>query len=298
MTMDSNLFVDVATVKREIGKVRGDAARKLFLPVLEGRMVQQFDCAAKMYVSGEGRTAKWVKAGRFNRAIVPHYFVRRVDAERRESLAFQPRAGFCDVTGHANERSVLAALIPSNVVCGNKVPTCRFESEDLRTHLLWIAIANSLVIDWLVRRRLSTTLNFFVWRQIPFPVVRANDINGRFLIEAAVRLSCHSPFDVFWLEGILKQAGIHISTALSVPTHGERQSMIARLDRIVAGLFNLSADEVELVRRDFAREKLGASPSSRKKRGIDSIDVSAEMANANFADELQTPSPWTEYQAQ
>ena len=62
---------------------------------------------------------------------------------------------------------MLAALIPSHAVCGNKVPTCRFDPADHGLDLLWLAIANSFVVDWCVRRRVGTSLNFFVWEQIP-----------------------------------------------------------------------------------------------------------------------------------
>lgn len=47
------------------------------------------------------------------------------------------RACFCDVTGQHNVRTVLAALIPPHCVCGNKVPVCRFDREDIRLPLLW-----------------------------------------------------------------------------------------------------------------------------------------------------------------
>lgn len=77
------------------------------------------------------------------------------------------RAGFCDITGQTNERTVLAALIPAGVVCGNKVPTIDFGSH-VRT-LSWVGIANSFIFDWLVRRSITTTLNFFMLRNLPVP---------------------------------------------------------------------------------------------------------------------------------
>src|SRR5579871_4686396 len=66
------------------------------------------------------------------------------EATRERTRRF--RAGFCDITGQTNERSMLAALVPPGVICGNKVPTITFEGDEAdisRLHL-WLAMANSL----------------------------------------------------------------------------------------------------------------------------------------------------------
>jgi hypothetical protein len=58
------------------------------------------------------------------------------------------------------------------VVCGNKVPTITFE-DDGDEHMSWlfIAIANSLPLDWVARRLLTTSVNYFLLRSLPLPPI-------------------------------------------------------------------------------------------------------------------------------
>jgi hypothetical protein len=86
----------------------------------------------------------------------------------------QARIGFCDITGQTNERTMLAARIPPGVVCGNKVPTIVFPKGGKRGRIIanaWIGIANSFVFDWLLRRVVTTTVNYFLLLDLPFPVL-------------------------------------------------------------------------------------------------------------------------------
>jgi hypothetical protein len=101
-----------------------------YLPLFEGRMVHQFDAAAKGYRSGQGRTARWDPLPWTEKRIAPHYFVAEAYATKVRNNYFLPRAGYCDVTGHANERTVLAALVSGHSVCGNKVSTCQFDVDE------------------------------------------------------------------------------------------------------------------------------------------------------------------------
>ena len=145
------------------------------LPLIEGRMVHQHRVSAKRYVSGRGRRAVWEVQFPFGSSLVPQWLIRAEDLRPGvRSRVNESRAGFCDITGQTNERTVLAALIPANVVCGNKVPTVDFASSVLPS--AWVGIANSFTFDWLVRRLVTTTLNFFILRNLPIPAWdREND---------------------------------------------------------------------------------------------------------------------------
>ena len=103
------------------------------LPVYEGRMVDQFDHRAKAYRSGRGRS----------RSLgVPS--VRRSAQGHRSSVASSAREHPAKLgdrtralpnrlvrrnTAPRNERSLVAALIPPGVICGNKVPTFDFPAR-------------------------------------------------------------------------------------------------------------------------------------------------------------------------
>jgi hypothetical protein len=246
MTKDSGAFRDRAQLLRQrcIENEDGSWSSRngiKYLPLYEGRMVNQFDNAAKAYKGGQGRTAQWIPLSFTNKAIVPHYFVADSYIDKYDLVEAPARAGFCDVTGHANERTVLSALIPKGVPCGNKVPTLLFDNDDPKLHLIWLALANSFVIDWLVRRRISTTLNFFHWYSIPFPRISPNSVMGRELSEAATKL-CH----------IDTRYRANTSTrSYHKDVLKNRSGVRAQIDAIVAELFDLTLTEYVLILSDF-----------------------------------------------
>ena len=144
------------------------------LPVIEGRMVHHHRVSAKRYVSGRGRRAEWQVQLPFGVPLHPQWLIELADLRPDlKDRVIRPRAGFCDITGQTNERTVLAAMIPAGVVCGNKVPTVDFASDEQA--YAWVGLANSFVFDWLARRCVTTTLNFFILRSLPIPEWEAAD---------------------------------------------------------------------------------------------------------------------------
>ena len=223
MTTDRHLFLGSSDIDdRAIDR---GLVRRLY----EGRMVHQFDSTAKTYRGGRGRSAEWavwLPGERFESQFcidatsLPPELINHVS---------RWRAGFCDVTGHANERTVLAAMIPPGALCGNKVPTVVV--DDPRFHLIWIAIANSFVVDWFLRRSVTTTLNFHYLLETPFPWIAPSSAIGQSLIK--------------------------LSKSLSAPLTRSRTELWQRaharaeIDCLVAGLFSLNVSDLRAILDDF-----------------------------------------------
>ena len=160
------------------------------LPVIEGRMVQPHRVGAKEYLSGEGRRARWGNLPPGESRIASQFWMplRHMAPEACHRTS-QVRAGFCDITGQTNERTMMAALIPPGAVCGNKVPTVLFPNDPSEERLLlWLAVVNSLPFDWLMRRVVTTTVNYFVLTSIRLPDLSSESLPGRRLIEVSRRL--------------------------------------------------------------------------------------------------------------
>jgi hypothetical protein len=278
MTNDSHAFVTGAELTERGSEVLPDGVRstrdgRRFLPVYEGRMVHQFDSMAKAYETGQARTATWLPLGVHEKRLRPHFYIDEADALRKN---VQPtaRPGFCDITGHANERSVLAALIPAGAVCGNKVPTCRFSSAAPEIGLLWLAIANSFVVDWLVRRRISTTLNFFHWKHVPFPKLDPNCEAAGKLIEKAKLLT----------EGGFPNVSILGEMSLVASYLEERAILRAEIDALVAKLFDLTPQDYVTILADFPlldRHQPALTDDPRGGRGLRST-VTRDLALLEF----------------
>lgn len=157
------------------------------LPLTEGRMVHQLRFGAKSYVSGTGRKAIWNAMPIGASTVRPQFWIspKQLPASVRDRVS-RSRAGFCDIAGQTNERSMLAAVIPANVVCGNKVPTAIFPNAPGEDSLhLWCAMVNSLAFDWLLRRVLTTTVNYFLLQSVPLPPVKPGTLPARRIVDAA-----------------------------------------------------------------------------------------------------------------
>lgn len=218
-------------------------SRDVLLPVYEGRMVHQYDHTAKQYCSGDGRSAKWESPVPGKGTISPHFFVTEEYALSRN---WQPveRVGYCEISGHANERTVLAALIPAFAVCGNKVPVLR--SESAQQSKLWLAFSNSLAVDWVIRRWVSTTINQFYWRNIPFPV-GLSSADQALVIKMVELLSCAS--------GGATKPAVWL---------GRRAQLRAAIDAVVMNAYNITPAERETILKDFPIFTKAAFPGDER----------------------------------
>jgi hypothetical protein len=210
-------------------------------PVVEGRMVHQYRHAWKVYITGQGRAARWKTIPRKGSChFLPQFWCGESDLGRSlQQRVSSLRFGFCDITGQTNERTMLASAIPAGVVCGNKVPTLSFDgrsSENAETRgYLWLGIVNSFAYDWLVRRVTTTTLNFFVLRSVPLPAIDADSKEAQGLVSLARTLSrCD-----------------HVSQDDRLLSEWEYAEFRAEVEWRVLGAYDLDLAQLSLILEDF-----------------------------------------------
>lgn len=199
------------------------------LPVVEGRMVQQHRFGAKCYVSGSGRSATWDPC---HYGCVPQFYIPRKHlSEHIRKRIIAPRAGYCDIAGQTNERAMMSAIIPSNVVCGNKVPTVVFPNDPTGDRIyLWVGIVNSFAFDWLIRRIISTTVNYFLLLSVPIPQIELDSNLAKTIISCTKRLSCMT--DEYYRTN-------------------EMQDLRIKIEVAVAKAYGLSLEDIRLILQDF-----------------------------------------------
>ncbi|PCM45557.1 Eco57I restriction-modification methylase domain-containing protein [Marinobacter sp. ANT_B65] len=206
------------------------------VPLVEGRMVQAHRFGVKGHVSGSGRSARWETYPIGGSRLSPQFWIRPSDIPRANQHRIDLlRVGFCDIAGQTNERSLMAALIPAGVVCGNKVPTILFPEDPSEERLLvWVAIANSFVFDWMLRRVLTTTVNYFLLQSIPLPRLAKGGLPWQKLVIASRELRT------------IDNAGATHETC-------ERMAQLrAEIDAEVAVAYGLNLKDMELVLQDFS----------------------------------------------
>lgn len=260
--LDAPRSIWTPTIVREVDMTR---ERSLFereglpglVPLIEGRMVHQFRHTAKAYVSGSGRRAQWDVCEVGEARLRPQFWIDPENLpEQIQARIASDRIGFCDIAGQTNERAMMAARIPVDVACGNKVPTITLPSAtDPAIPALWLAIANSLVFDWLLRRVLTTTVNYFVLRSVPFPDLDADSPSARRIDELVQ----------------LVEAANHSATESSTP------QLIAELrseiDALVMLAYGLEARDVELILQDFPLLDRGQIPLPGESRSTITSDL-------------------------
>ena len=205
------------------------------LPLVEGRMVQAHRFGVKGHMSGTGRSALWEAYPIGGSRLSPQFWIRPSDMPRaNRHRADMLRVGFCDIAGQTNERSLMAALIPADVICGNKVPTILFPEDSSQERLLvWTAIANSFAFDWMLRRVLTTTVNYFLLQSVPLPKITKDGLPWKKLVSAARELQS------------LDSAG---STR---ETYERFAQLRGEIDAEVAVAYGLDLKDMELVLQDF-----------------------------------------------
>lgn len=205
------------------------------LPLVEGRMVQAHRFGVKGHVSGTGRSALWEAFPIGGSRLSPQFWIRLSDMPRaNQHRADVLRVGFCDIAGQTNERSLMASLIPAGVVCGNKVPTILFPEDPSEERLLvWVSIANSFAFDWMLRRVLTTTVNYFLLQSVPMPKLAKDGLPWKKLVSAARELRT------------LDSAGA------TRETYERMAQLRGEIDAEVAVAYGLDLKDMELVLQDF-----------------------------------------------
>lgn len=225
MTNDSHLFKTEAGVGR--------------LPLFEGKMIWQFD-------SAYAKPKYWVDEAEGREAVLG-----KRNEDTGQLLDYQAyRLGFRDIASNTNERTLIASIIPPTFH-GNKIPTVKVFNAGKRliddaTQLFLCAIWNSFAMDWVLRQKVTTTINFFYLYQLPVPRLTESDPRFTPIVQRAAKLICTTPeFD-----DLAKAVGLknHHDGATD-PT--ERAQLRAELDGLIAHLYGLTEHEFSHIVETF-----------------------------------------------
>ena len=171
------------------------------------------------------------------------------------------RMGYRDISRSTDERTLICTVIPRGVFCGNKAPVSRpyeFNAQDLEDLSTWeegyaqmhsgrdilylISVLNSFTVDFIIRQKVSTTVNFFYLYQLPVPRLTEGNPVYEEIVKRAARLVCVGPeFDALREELGLPQNQV----ALNPRTRAELR---AELDAIVARwVYGLNREEFQTI---------------------------------------------------
>jgi hypothetical protein len=212
MTTDRNLF---------------NAQRQGF-PLYEGKMINQFD-------SYYAPPQFWVEEAKAKKHFAKKQLLNSDDFER-------PRLGFREIARPTDIRTLIAAIIPPNTCCNHKIfiGTPKLSTYTNSEMLYALTILNSLVLDYIARFKITTSMSLFHLYQLPMPRLTVGKSYFDAIVPRAARLTCTTPaFADLWQEVM----GTPWQESLAATDPGERQRLRDELDAIVAHLYGLTRDE-------------------------------------------------------
>jgi hypothetical protein len=173
------------------------------------------------------------------------------------------RLAFRDIARNTDERTMIATILPTNVVCPDtvRVDEVFFDSVEkgklvlnqarltAGERLSVLSLFDSFVVDYLVRQKVGAHVSLFYVYQLPIPRLTSADPAFRPLVERAARLvGTSAEFD-----DLLKEV---FGPKANHKTHGvtdsfARQTLRAEIDALVARLYELTEEEFAHILRTF-----------------------------------------------
>lgn len=223
------------------------------VPLVEGRMVGQYDFFQKSWVQGHGRRAQWDSKRRSLSDCRPQFVA-------LPAFARHARIAICDVTSATNTRTVHATWVPPTWPCGNTAPVLTFEND--RFARAGLAVLNSLVFDWLARRIVAGLhLNKFYLETMVWPRLSSRSVDR---LAAAATALCELDPKYKAIEGWTREGSLSLDEPL-----GYHEAHVL-IEQTVAEGYGISASTLSKVldpdlsdRRGFWRF-FASEPKSRR----------------------------------
>jgi hypothetical protein len=145
-------------------------------------------------------------------------------------------------------RTLIATIAPPMVFTEVNSTTLKVAESGMNAveQCYWCAVANSFVLDWLLRQSVASTLNMFYLYQLPVPRLPSSDKRCESIAKRAARLICvDSAYD-----GLARDVGLK-SHKDGAADPAERARLRAEIDGLVAQLYGLSEVEFAHILASF-----------------------------------------------
>jgi hypothetical protein len=226
-------------------------------PLRSGKTFYQFQhdfAPPEFFISekdGLNRLFSRYKSGKKSAKKTPMY------SEETPLPPKQFRLAYRLVASSTNERTMISAILPPNSFLDNSAPFVysRTKADDFpypvpfKILCYLCGILNSFTVDFVIRHKVSSDVNYFYVEQLPLP--RLNDGNTFYeeIVKRVARLTAITEeYEKFAEE---------MSVKLGPLQESERQEMIAEINAIVALLFGLNLEDLKHILSTFPLIKEG-----------------------------------------
>ena len=154
------------------------------------------------------------------------------------------RVAFRDVSRSTDSRTVRACLVPPGVLLTNKAPYLAFVQGKEKTQAVALGVLNSLPFDWQTRRYVEISLNFFILESLLLPDLGDEDFDA--IAAAASRLSA--------ADDRFADYAAATGVVCGALPDAERDRLRIEIDARVARVWDLTADDLEVMFEDFTTQ--------------------------------------------
>lgn len=167
----------------------------------------------------------------------------------------RPRILFRDVTRATDSRSARACLAPPHVFAHNKAPSLLWPAGDEQDQAYLLGVMAAIPFDWFARRRVEVNMNYFILNSLPVPRPPRDDPRWQRVVAIAGRLAS--------IDDRYADFALACGVGFGPVEPAEKAALIAELDAVVAHLYALAGDELELMFDDFPATDAGVPPGRR-----------------------------------
>ncbi len=170
------------------------------------------------------------------------------------------RVAFRDVTRASDTWTVRACTIPPQTFLTNKAPYLVLPEGGRPAGALLLGVMNSLVFNWMARRIVEISLNFFVLNMLRVPEIALDSTHAEAVITPAARLQAVHEDYREWAESLNVDCG---------PLSGEEADELRRgLEVAVFRAYGLGADELDVVLEDFTERAVTPEARAALRQGL------------------------------
>jgi hypothetical protein len=174
--------------------------------------------------------------------------IAQLSVEQRHQIASY-RVAHRRIARSTGERTLISAIVPRNSACENNATVILIKgSDDENVKLYMCAMLNSFTLDYLIRGKVSTTLNMFYLYSLPVPRLTAGNLTFDAIVERAAKLTCTRPeFAGLW-QSVM---GSTWDASKGAVDPAERQHLRDEIDSLVAHLYGLTRAEYDHILGTF-----------------------------------------------
>lgn len=245
MTNDSKLFTAADNINI-------NQYNEIYLPLVEGKSIHQFDPLYACWISGRGLQAKWEMMPYENKKICPQYWMKHSSYVNSSNYIENFYIVYRKIARSTDERSMIATTLfdwPSTYSLCILKPV----APEIITILNLSVNCNSFVFDFIVRQRLAgINLTGYVLRNCPVLENVERKIQIWIAIAAASLSFIHRDLSYAWMALSSKyNLIIHKNLdTLKAITRFERLRLRCILDSIIAELYGLTIEDFKLILQD------------------------------------------------